>query len=73
MLEDLGCKQTEATKICLTTVQRLSKNSVFHGRIKQIKIKFHFIREVQQSKEVLFDHCTSEDQRTDIFTKSLPK
>ena len=48
------------------------KNPVFHGRTKHIKIKYHFIREVQQSNEVLLVHCSSENQLADIFTKTLP-
>lgn len=51
----------------------MAKNPVFHGRTKHIKIKFHFLREVQQSNEVLLVHCSSEEQLSDIFTKSLPK
>lgn len=60
---------------CVTTVQQFlsKKNPVFHGRTKHIKIKFHFIREVQQSNEVLLVHCSSQNQLADIFTKSLPK
>ena len=50
----------------------ISKNLVFHGRTKHIKIKYHFIREVQQSNEVLLVHCSSENQLADIFTKTLP-
>ena len=49
------------------------KKSVFRGRTKHIKIKFYFIREVQQSNEVLLVHCSSENQLADIFTNSLPK
>jgi hypothetical protein len=75
MLKDLGHEQTEATSIRCDNISAvsISKNPVFHGRTKHIKIKFHFIREVQQSNEVLLVHCSSEDQLADIFTKSLPK
>nr|CAN71524.1 hypothetical protein VITISV_037362 [Vitis vinifera] len=48
------------------------KNLMFHGRTKYIKIKYHFIREVQQSNEVLLVHCSSKNQLADIFTKPLP-
>ena len=51
----------------------ISKNPVFHGRTKHIKIKFHFIREVQQSNEVLLVHCSYKNQLAEIFTKTLPK
>ena len=50
----------------------ISKNPMFHDRTKHIKIKYHFIREVQQSNEVLLVHYSSENQLADIFTKSLP-
>ena len=68
-MKDLGHEQTEATKIMCS----ISKYPVFHGRTKHIKIKFHFIREVQQSNEVLLVHCSSENNLADIFAKSLPK
>ena len=48
------------------------KNPVFHGRTKHIKIKYHFIREVQQSNEVLLVHYLFENQLADILTKPLP-
>ena len=75
MMKDLDYEQTEATKItCDSSSEVLfSKNQVFHGRTKHINIKFHFIREVQQSNEVLLVHCSSENQLADIFNKSLPK
>ena len=75
MTKDLGHEQTEPTKIMCDNILAvsISKNPVFHGRTKHIKIRFHFIREVQQSNEVLIVHCSSENQLVDIFTKSLPK
>ena len=48
------------------------KNPVFRGLTKHIKIKYHFIREVQQSNEVLLVHYLFENQLADILTKPLP-
>ena len=74
ILKDLGQGQVEATNIMCDNISAvsISKNPVFHGRTKHIKIKYHFIREVQQSNEVLLVHCSSENQLADIFTKTLP-
>lgn len=51
----------------------ISNNPVFHGKTKHIKLKFHFLREAVQDREVILPHCASSDQVTDIFTKPLPK
>jgi len=51
----------------------ISNNPVFHGKTKHFKIKYHFLREVQSSKEVVLVHCKTKDQLTDILTKALPK
>ncbi|KAL6335579.1 hypothetical protein AAG906_030709 [Vitis piasezkii] len=74
ILKDFGQEQVEATNIMCDNISAvsISKNPVFHGRTKHIKIKYHFIREVQQSNEVLLVHCSSENQLADIFTKPLP-
>ena len=74
MLKDLGQEQVEPTNIMCDNIFAIStlKNLVFHGRTKHIKIKYHFIREVQQSNEVLLVHCSSENQLANIFTKPLP-
>ncbi|KAA3485264.1 laccase-2-like [Gossypium australe] len=49
----------------------IAKNPIFHGKTKHFKIKFHFVREVEQLKEVSLVHCSSENQLADILTKSL--
>ena len=51
----------------------IAKNSVFYGKTKHIKIKYHFIREVEKEKEVDLMHCSSEVQMVDILTKVLPR
>ena len=69
MMKDLGHEPTEVTKIMCdnSSTVLISKNPVFQGQTKQIKIKFHFIREVQQSNEMLLGHCSSENHLADIF------
>jgi len=54
MLKDLECKQAEATKIMCdnSSSASISKNLVFHGHTKHIKIKFHFIRTSTIKKSV---------------------
>ncbi|KAI6670571.1 hypothetical protein NL676_005456 [Syzygium grande] len=49
----------------------ISQNPVFHGKTKHFKIKFFFLREVQQSGEVKFINYRPEDQLADMFTKPL--
>ncbi|KAL6318455.1 hypothetical protein AAG906_041222 [Vitis piasezkii] len=74
ILKDLGQEQVKATNIMCDNISvvSISKNPTFHGRTKHIKIKYHFIREVQQSNEVLLVHYSFENQLADIFTKPLP-
>ncbi|KAK1421784.1 hypothetical protein QVD17_24412 [Tagetes erecta] len=49
----------------------LSANPVYHGCSKHIIIKYHFIRELVSTKEILVDYATTKDQEADILTKSL--
>lgn len=49
----------------------LAKNPVFHGRSKHIDIRYHFIRECVERKEIIIKHVSSEMQRADILTKGL--
>ncbi|KAA3463001.1 Integrase, catalytic core [Gossypium australe] len=75
LLNDLNLKQEAATKIKCDNQSAIAilKNLVFHGRIKHFKIKYHFVREVEQAKEVTLVHCSSQDQLADILTKPLGK
>ncbi|GAA0185491.1 transmembrane signal receptor [Lithospermum erythrorhizon] len=66
-------KQDEPTTIYCDNKSSiaLSKNPVFHGRSKHIDIKYHKIRELVAEKEINVEHCSSESQVADIFTKPL--
>lgn len=56
-----------------TSAINISKNLVLHARTKHIELKYHFLREKVQNKEVLLQHVSSKEQLEDIFTKPLPK
>ncbi|XP_040934589.1 probable disease resistance protein At4g27220 [Gossypium hirsutum] len=49
----------------------ISKNAVFHGKTKHFKLKFYFVLEAVQSKDVNLAYCSSQDQLADILTKPL--
>lgn len=51
----------------------LSRNPVFHGRTKHIKIHFHWIRVKLQDGSINIKYCPTEDMLADVLTKSLDK
>ena len=53
--------------ICLT------KNTKGHSRAKHIDIKYHFIRENVQNKEIELKYCPTDKMVADILTKALPR
>ncbi|KAL4354076.1 hypothetical protein GQ457_06G014380 [Hibiscus cannabinus] len=75
LLFDLNLMQEEATEIYCDNqfVVAIAKNPIFHGKTKHFKIKFHFVREVEQNNEITLVHCSSENQLANIRTKPLSK
>ena len=73
MLGFLQHKQDSPTKIFCDSKSaiELTKNLVFHGRSKHIDIKYHFIRDLVQDREIVVDYCKTEEQVADVFTKRL--
>ena len=51
----------------------ISKNLVMHTKTKHIAIKYHFLRELVQDKEVRLKYVNTKEQIVDIFTNPLPK
>ena len=49
----------------------MAKSAQYHGRAKQIDIKYHFIREHIAKATVKLEYCPSEEMIADIFTKGL--
>ena len=59
------CDNTSAIKIC--------KNLMMHSKTKHIVIKYHFVRELVQDKEIRLEYVHTKEHIVDIFTKPLPK
>ena len=75
ILEELNHEQEGAIKLFCDNKSAisLSKNRMFHGKSKRIKVKYHFIGELVKDKEVEVNYCKSQDQVADLFTKPLKK
>ena len=56
-----------------TSAIKISKNHVMHAKIKHIVIKYHYVRELVEDKEVKMEYVNSKEQIADIFTKPLHK
>ena len=56
-----------------TSVINILKNPVMHSKTKYIAIKYHFVRELVQDKEIILEYVHTKEQIADIFTKPLPK
>lgn len=75
ILRELGYNVDGSTVIYCdnTSTIKLSKNPVFHGRCKHIGVRFHFLRDMVKDEEIQLEHCGSEEQVADIFTKPLKR
>ena len=56
-----------------TSVINISKNPVMDTKINHIAIKYHYLRELVQDKEVKLEYVHTKEYIADIFTKTLPK
>ena len=56
-----------------TSAINISNNHVMHTKTKHISIKYHYLRELVQEKEVRMEYVNTKEKIANIFTKSLPK
>lgn len=49
----------------------LSEDPLLHTRVKHVDIKYHFLRERVQSKELELRYINTNDNVADLFTKAL--
>ncbi|KMQ88473.1 gag-pol polyprotein [Lasius niger] len=75
LLHDIGHKCKNATLIHIDNQSaiRLVKNPEFHKRTKHVDIRYHYIREKVESRDIQVTYIPTENQLADIFTKALPR
>ena len=56
-----------------TSAINISKNFVMHSTTKHTIIKYHFVKELVQEKEIRLEYVHTKELIADIFTKLLPK
>ena len=56
-----------------TSAINISKNLVMHTKTKYIAIKYHFLRELVQDKDVRLEYMNIKEKIVDIFSNLLPK
>jgi len=73
LLAELRGEQTRAItlKIDSESALQLSKNPVFHDRIKHIDVRYHYIRECVEENRVKLESVRMADELADILTKAL--
>ena len=56
-----------------TSAINISKNPMMHAKTKHIAIKYHYVRELVEDKQVKMEYIHSKEKISHIFTKPLPK
>ena len=51
----------------------MSKNPVFHDKLKHIEIKYHYIRDMVQRRAVKLQYVVMNEQIADVLTKPLAR
>ena len=52
---------------------KISDNPVFHDKLNHIEIKYHYIQDMVQRKEVLVLYLPTDEQVDDVLTKPLTR
>ncbi|WP_176691529.1 Ty1/Copia family ribonuclease HI, partial [Enterobacter cloacae complex sp. GF14B] len=73
LVADLGINADMPELYCDSqSAIQLAKNPVFHSKTKHIDVKYHFIREVLEDKQIQLLKIHTKDNPADLLTKGLP-
>jgi hypothetical protein len=69
---DYGYKLSKVPLLCDNeSAIRMADNPVEHRRTKHIDIRYHFLRDHQQRRDIEIAYVSTKEQLADIFTKPL--
>ena len=51
---------------------QLARNRVYHSKTKHVDVKYHFIREMLEDKQIQLVKVHTTENRVDLLTKGLP-
>ncbi|MCO5578860.1 hypothetical protein L7F22_032707 [Adiantum nelumboides] len=70
---DLGIKEETPMLHCdtLSAIQ-LAHNPVYHSKTKHVDVKYHFIKEMVDDKQIQLAKVHTTDNPADLLTKGLP-
>jgi hypothetical protein len=67
-----GYKLTKVPLLCYNeSAIRMADNPVEHSRTKHIAIRYHFLRDHQQRRDIEIAYVSTKEQLADIFIKPL--
>ena len=73
-LEELGLQQDKYVVYSdIQNALHLSKNLTFHSRSKHIDVRYHWIHDVLESKQLHLEKIHTSENGSNMLTKCLPK
>ncbi|MCO5611309.1 hypothetical protein L7F22_065561 [Adiantum nelumboides] len=74
LVTDLGIKEETHMLYCDSqSAIQLARNPVYHLKTKNVDVKYHFIREMVENKQIQLVKVHTTDNPTDLLTKGLPE
>ena len=75
LLRAIGFPQNEPTTIyCDNNAARiLSEDPLLHARVKHMDIKYHYLQECVENREVVLKYISTGDNLADALTKPLER
>ncbi|MCO5608572.1 hypothetical protein L7F22_062783 [Adiantum nelumboides] len=74
LVTDLGIKEETSMLHCDSqSAIQLARNPVYHSKTKHVDVKYHFIREMVEDKQVQLVKVHTTDNPADLLAKGLPR